>query len=447
MITKTFADFAAQLSYEKLPDEAVSAARKVFMDWLGNAYAGAGTRTGQIIQEVVAESGGNPEASLIGFKAKSNALNAALVNGGISHIVEFDDIYKNAIYHPGAPTIAAALAVAEKLKVDGKRLITGIVAGYEVSDRIGEALQPSHYRFWHTTGTIGTFGAAAAAGNILGLNQEQMLWAMGSAGTMAAGLWQFLDDGQLMTKPLHPGRAASNGVLAALLAKKDFNGATRILEGEKGFGKAMSTDWGFDRVMATLGKEWLVAQTTFKAYAACGHTHPTIDCILALKKDHGVTADDVEKVRVRTYGQAYTVCNNPTPVTTYQAKFSLQYTAAIALRFGLVGTAEFAQERIGDPETAAVMRKITVEADPELTPLAPAKRPAIVEITTKNGQTFTHRVDYRKGDPENPPTLEELQNKFRDLASATLPKADIEPTIEAVSGLERMEDVSKLIRR
>lgn len=447
MITKAFADFAAQVSYDKLPEEAVLAARKVFLDWLGNAYAGVATRTSQIVQEVVAESGGTPEATLIGYGTRSSAINAALVNGASSHIVEFDDIYKNALYHPGAPTIPAALALAEKLHLDGKRLIAGIVAGYEVGNRIGEAVQPSHYSFWHTTGTIGTFGAAAAAGNVLGLNEEQMLWNIGSAGTQAAGLWQFLDDGQLMTKPLHAGKAASNGVISALLASKGFNGATRILEGDKGFGRAMSSDWGFDRVLATLGREWTVAQTTYKAYPSCGHTHPTIDCLLAIMKNHGVKAEDVERVKVRTYGQAFTLCNNASPETTYQAKFSVQYTSAIALRFGLIGTADFDQERIKDPATAAIMRRVEVEADPELTAMAPARRPARVEVTTRSGQTFSHGVDYRKGDPENPPTLQELEDKFRDLASATLSAAEVEATLETVSALEKVEDVSRLLGR
>ncbi len=447
MVTAVFARFAAGLTYDHLPEEARVAVRRVLLDWLGNVYAGAATRTGQIVRDVVTEGGGTPEASLIGFGARSSAFGAALVNGASSHIVEFDDIYREAIYHPGAPTIAAAFAVAEKLGADGRRLAAAIAAGYDVGNRIGAAIQPAHYRFWHTTGTVGTFGAAAAAGNLLGLSEEEMTWAFGSAGSQAAGLWQFLEDGQTMTKPLHAGKAAANGVLAALLAKKGFGGATRILEGEKGFAAATSSNWSFERVLSTLGSHFTVVDTTFKAYASCGHTHPSIDATKAIVAAHGVRAGDVERVKIRTYDQAYTVCQNPSPQTTYQAKFSIPYTVAITLRFGRVGTAEFAQERIRDEETAELMRRIEVEPDPELTALVPGRRPAVVQIILKDGRSFTQREDFRKGDPENPPSQQELEDKFRDLASATLSPEEAAFTIEAVSSLESVEDVSMLLRR
>lgn len=447
METAAFARFAAGLTYENLPEEAKVAVRKVYMDWLGNIYSGVLTQAGQIVHDLVVESGGAPEATLIGFGGRSSATNAALLNGATSHVIEYDDIYKNAIYHPGSPTIASAMAAAEKVCASGKDLITGIVAGYEVGTRIAEAIMPSHYRYWHITGTAGTFGAAAAAGNILGLNEEQMTWALGNAGSQASGLWQFLEDGQMMTKPLHTGKAASNGLLAALLAKRGFNGSTRILEGEKGFCAATSTDWTFDKVLPTLGEHYNVADTTFKAYASCGHTHPAIDASFAITQAHGVKPEDVESVLVRTYSVAHTIAGNPNPETTYQAKFSIPYCVAIALRFGRVGMAEFAQERVLDPETVALMRRVKVEPDPELSAIAPAKRPAIVEIQAKDGQVYSHRVDFRKGDPENPPSLKELEDKFRDLASASLTGAEIESTLEAISHLENVSDVSSLLRK
>ncbi|MHB8991769.1 MAG: MmgE/PrpD family protein [Chloroflexota bacterium] len=447
MPTATFARFAAGLTCESLPENARIAAYRVFLDWLGNAYAGAATPTGKIVYDLVAEEGGTPEAALIGYGASSSAVRAAMVNGATSHIVEFDDIYKNAIYHPGSPTIAAAMAVAQKLRVDGKKLIAGIVAGYEVGTRVGEAIMPSHYKYWHITGTAGTFGAAAAAGNVLGLSAEQMSWALGNAGSQASGLWQFLEDGTMMTKPLHTAKAASNGVLAALLAKRGFNGATRILEGEKGFCNATSTDWSFDKVLPTLGQHYNVVDTTFKAYASCGHTHPAIDCTYAIMAKHGVKPEDVESILVRTYSVAHNIAGRSNPQTTYQAKFSIPFCVATVLRFGRVGMAEFEQERVLDPETVAVMRLVTVEPDPELSAIAPAKRPAIVEITTKSGQRYSHRVDFRKGDPENPPTTKELQDKFRGLASATLSSQEIEATLAAIARLEDVDDVSTMLRK
>ncbi len=447
MITATFARFAAGLTYDSLTEEARIAAHRVLLDWLGNAYAGVATGAGQMVHDLVVEEGGAPEATLIGFGARSSALNAALVNGATSHVGEYDDIYKNAIYHPGSPTIAAALAAAEKSHADGKSLIAGIVAGYEVGTRIGEAIMPSHYQYWHITGTAGTFGAAAAAGNLLGLSEEQMSWALGNAGTQASGLWQFLEDGQMMAKPLHTAKAASNGLLAALLAKKGFNGATRILEGEKGFCNATSTDWSFDKVLPTLGQHYNVADTTFKAYPSCGHTHPAIDCVLAIVRSHGVKPEEVESVLVRTYSVAHNIAGNPSPETTYQAKFSIPYCVAATLRFGRIGRAEFAQEWVEDPEMVSLVRRVKVEPDPELSAIAPAKRPAIVQITTRSGQSYSHRVDFRKGDPENPPTQQELEDKFRDLASTSLSSEEVESTLRAISRVEGLDDVSSLLRR
>ena len=447
MTTAAFANFAAGLRYEDLPAEAVRATRRVFLDWLGNAYAGAATRTGQIIAGVLSEAGGAAQARLIGFDTRSSAINAALINGATSHVVEFDDIYRDALYHPGSPTIAAALAMAEKLHADGKRLIAGIVAGYEVGTRIGEAVNPSHYRYWHTTGTVGTFGAAAAAGNLLGLNAEQMTWALGNAGTQAAGLWQFLEDGQMMSKPLHSGKAASSGVLSALLAQRGFNGATRILEGTRGFCVATASDWSFDKVLPSLGQQYNIASTTFKAHASCGHTHPAIDATLAIAREYTIRAKDVSSVRVRTYSLAHTVAGNPSPNTIEQAKFSIPFCVATVLRFGKAGTAEFASDRVGDPETVALMNRVSVEPDPELSSLAPKKRPAIVEIVTHDGRSFVHRVDFRKGDPENPPTQSELETKFLDLAAASVPREEGTAITEAVSRLDTIEDVSTLLWR
>jgi 2-methylcitrate dehydratase PrpD len=444
-ITETLADFAARLRYETLPEPAVDAAKRVLLDWLGNVYAGSATRAGQIMAELAAEEGGVPEAALLGQGRRTSALFAALVNGACAHSVEFDDIYKNALYHPGAPTIAAALAMAEKRHAGGSQLIAAIVAGYEVGTRIAEAVSPSHYRYWHTTATVGTFGAAAAAGNILGLSPEQMAWAMGNAGSQAAGLWQFIKDGQTMTKPLHAGKAASNGVLSALLAQRGFNGAHRILEGEKGFCNATSDGWDFSEVLPTLGSQYNIARTTFKMYSCCGHTHPAIDATLAIRKAYGIGPEEAARIRVRTYSVATAIADNPSPVTTHQAQFSIPYCVAVALRFGRARMAEFEQERIKDPETTAVMQRIEVVSEDELSAMAPAKRPAIVEITTNEGRTFSHRVDFRKGDPENPPTPRELEDKFRALASSVLPGEAIRATMEKLARLEQIEDVTTLL--
>jgi 2-methylcitrate dehydratase PrpD len=444
MISKIFARYASQLSYDQLPVEAVVAAKRAFLDWLGNTYAGAASSTGKIMAGVLLESGGTPEATLIGFGSRNSALNAALLNGCCSHIIEFDDLYRNAMYHPGAPTIAAALAVAEKLCVSGRELLAAIVAGYEVGTRIAEAISPSHYKLWHTTGTVGTFAAAASAGNLLRLTCEQMTWALGNAGTQAAGLWQFNEDGQMMSKPLHPGRAANNGVLSALLAKRGFNGATHILEGQKGFCRATAPQWNFDKVLSTLGKEYNITRTTFKAYASCSHTHSAIDATLALMADHRLHPENIAGVRVRTYSIACEVAGNSCPQTTQQAKFSVAYCVAAAIRFGKAGIAEFSQKWVDDLELQNLVRRIEVVSDADLTALAPARRPALVSIKTTAGQTYSQRTDFRKGDPENPPAQSDLEMKFRDLS--LLPIQAAQTLIQRTNEMEQLENAAQLLQ-
>src|SRR5690606_29784581 len=221
------------------------------------------------------EMGGAEQAHLV-TGGQSSVLNAALVNGAASHVVELDDIHKGSIIHAATVVIPAALAVAEWKGLSGKELIAAVVAGYEVCYRIGEAVSPSHYYYWHNTATCGTFGAAIAAAKLLGLTTEQTIAALGNAGTQAAGLWEFIEDGA-MTKQLHTGKAAMNGLLAALLAQKGFTGPQKILEGNRGFFKAMSEEYDASRVTEGLGNEFKIMENSFKIHASCRHTHHAVD--------------------------------------------------------------------------------------------------------------------------------------------------------------------------
>ena len=301
-----------------------------------------------MVLSLVKRMGGNPEASVIASKLKVPALNAALANGCMGHMAEIDDYHRFSTLHPAAPIIPAALASAEAEQADGKRLLEAVVAGYEVAIRIGEAVNPSHYKFWHTTGTCGTFGAAMAAGKIFQLNAKQMLDALGNAGTQASGLWEFASDAA-MSKHLHPAKAAFNGLLAALLAREGFTGATRILEGERGFCRAASESFDLKRLTAGLGRRFKICEVSFKPYASCRHTHPAIEAALTLKAKYGLTARDVVKVRVGTFSTALKIAGNPKPKTPFAAKFSIQYCVAAALVYGRVWLEEFSEQALRNP--------------------------------------------------------------------------------------------------
>lgn len=298
-LSRTLASFIRQINYEDLPDDVVSFTKMCVIDWLSSALAGEQHPVIRKMDAVVREWGGNDQASLI-TGGKTSVTNAAFVNGAASHIVELDDIHKGSIIHAATVVIPAALAVAEWKKRTGKELLTAIVIGYEVCYRIGEAVSPSHYYYWHNTATCGTFGAAVAAAKLLNLKEDQIISALGSAGTQAAGLWEFIEDGA-MSKQLHPGKAAMNGVIAAHLAEQNFTAATRILEGKRGFFEAMSDKYDDTRVTDGLGKSFKITENSFKIHASCRHTHHVIDMMLELVEKEELNYIDIEKISIETY--------------------------------------------------------------------------------------------------------------------------------------------------
>ena len=255
-LSRALANYSVGMTYEKLPPDVISFTKLCILDYFGSAIAGSDKPPIQMISDLIKEMGGTEQANLF-TGGKSSVLQAALLNGASSHVVELDDIHKGSIIHAATVVIPAALAIAEWKELSGKELITAIVVGYEVCYRIGEAVSPSHYYYWHNTATCGTFGAAIAAAKLLQLTEEETIHALGNAGTQAAGLWEFIEDGA-MTKQLHAGKAAMNGVLAALLAQKGFTGPLKILEGNRGFFKAMSDEYDTTKITKSLGSEFKI---------------------------------------------------------------------------------------------------------------------------------------------------------------------------------------------
>jgi len=442
--TRALANFCAKLSYEDLPPTVVEKVKECLLDWLGSALAGSSLKPAAILVSLVEEFGGTPESTLINHKGKTSCINAALVNGVMSHIIELDDVHRDSILHPAAPVIPAALALSEKLGANGRTFIDAIVAGYETAIRIGEAVGTSHYKFWHNTGTCGTFGAAVAAGKVLGLDEESMAYTLGNAGTQASGLWEFLAEGA-MSKHLHPGKAASNGVLSALLAQKGFTGSTTILEGERGFCPATSRDYKLEKITEGLGKKYKILETSFKIHASCRHTHPAVDA--AIQIHNRVNPKYIETVSIETYSDALDIAGIEEPRTTYEAKFCLNYCVSVALFYGRLGLDEFNEGLLMDPRVRSLMRSTNIIIDPVLDGVYPARWPSRVEVVTKKGQRYRASVDYPLGDPENPLPVEKLRDKFRILASKALPKNQIEAIIETVFKLENLTTVRQLTEK
>jgi len=437
-LTEEVAAFLVATRPDNLSPPVVDAAKYYTLDWLGSAIAGMATDPGRILLDYAASQGDGP-ATVIGLEKKRCPETAALANGGLSHIVEMDDLHRASIVHPAAPVIPAALAVAEREDASGLDFLTAVVLGYEIAIRIGEAVGKSHYRFWHNTSTCGAFGAAAAAGWLLGLTAEQMVWALGNAGTMAAGLWEFNADGA-MSKHLHAGRAAASGVLSANLARNGFTGARRILEGERGFFAATSRDAEPARVTSGLAhgmSDYRISGVSIKPYASCRHTHSAIDAALLVRTHIGFAPEKIDGVEVQTYQAALALTDNSAPSHPYAAKFSMQYCVASALWRGSVSLSDFHPAAINDPGVCALVRRVHLKHSTRIEQRYPTTWPARVTVKLEDGQVLTETVSFPKGDPENPLSWDELESKFCKLVSGKWCEAQAKELVERVRNLDR----------
>ncbi|WP_270938371.1 MmgE/PrpD family protein [Falsiroseomonas oryzae] len=413
------ADHAAGWRDRPLDPALAHHARRALVDWFAALLPGCRLPPATLLAAALAGEEAAPGAASATSYVDglpSPLRRAALLNATASHAVEFDDIHRDSGYHPGSPTIAAALAAAEIRGTGMDGLLRGIIAGYEVGCRIGLAVQPSHYRNWHTTGTIGTMGAAAATAVVLGCDADRTAHAIATAATMAGGLQQAFR-GAGMSKPLHPGHAAEAGALAALAASSGVTGALDVLHGPVGFAAATSEDSGkWETALAGLGQDHAIAVITFKNHGCCGHIFAALDGLDALRRAHGFGPEDIEQIHVGGYGPTKTICDRPVAETEQEARFSLQYCAAALLVLGGVRLAAFAPERLRDPAIRALMPRIAVSLDPELADAYPQRRAARVRVTLRDGRALERFQPTRKGDPDLPLSDDDLSAKFLELA-------------------------------
>jgi len=452
-VSKILADFCARATFERLPPQVVADTERAVLDWLGSALAGALEGPARMAREVVAKLGRSDDATVFSG-GRSSAAGAALANGVASHLIELDDVHKGSTLHPGAPIIPAALAVSEREHSDGKSFLLAVALGYEAALRIGEAVNPDHYRFWHPTGTAATFGAAVAAGSLLKLNAAQMLDALGSAGTQASGLWEFNADGT-MSKHLHPGKAAFNGILAADLARAGFTGASRILEGERGFFRATTQAYDPTRVTDGLGEKWKVSENCFKLYSCCGHTHTAVDTALSVRAKLGWKAkealDQIREIEISTYQSGYQIIKEMNPPTAYRAMFSMAYAVAAALLEGRVDLQQFGPERfdghgVSEPSIAALLPRLRFVVSNELSALYPKIWPSRFRVTLKDGTVFTAGTDFPRGSPENPVSTGTLRAKFQSLIDPRFGAQVSQNALRAVGSVIDTPDMATVFR-
>lgn len=418
LAVQVLARFAHEAAQHALPAEVLHHAQRAVIDWYASLYPGLATPAVQVLEATIAEDLDRGNARLaLGRAATARA--AALINGTAAHAAEVDDSFRDAMVHPGATTIAAALAAAQASKAGGVEFLRAVVVGYEVSTRIGVVMGRPHYKFWHNTGTMGSFGAAAAAGSLLGLDEDGHAQALALAATFTAGLQQAFRS-EAMAKPLHAGRAAEAGVLAAQLAARGMRSTLDVLEGESGLGAAMGNGPDWSRIGASLGSDWHITRLTFKNHIGCGHTFAAIDGALALQQQHGFSHADIHTVHLGVYQPTLDIAPHVDPQTADQARFSLHYMVASALVHGSVRLSAFEPDRLNDPATRSLMQRTAKALDAEVDAGFPGRRAARVTITLRDGRVLTHLQPDRKSDPELPLSDADLEGKLIELAAPVI---------------------------
>ena len=440
-VSQKLAKIISEFSFRDLPQEVVDITISCVYNYMGCVYSGSVQPPPLAMQRMLEQVyTGEGKCTVIGTGYKTDPVTAALANGTAANAMAFDDMFKDGIHHPGASAITAALAISQVYPVTGEEFIAAVVLGYEVSNRIARACNPSHYRYWHTAATAGSFGAAAVAAKLLKLSEDEIVWALGTAGTQAAGLQECTGN---MAQRFHLGTASRNGVLGGLLAKFGFDGPPNILDGPKGFFAAMSQYQGdIASMFDDIGQTYTILDTTFKFYPCCGHIHACIDgAVMALEKS-GIDWRDIQKVEVSTYNTALTNSGNPAPQAVSEAKFSIPYCVAAGLVHGKVTVEEFSSWP-PSPDIQAMMAKIHLSVDDICEAEFPQQRGAVVTLYTKDRQVSERRHS-RKGDPDCPLTREDIKGKYRALCGMVLPEAGIRALADQIERLPQLEDASVL---
>ncbi|MDY6844819.1 MAG: MmgE/PrpD family protein [Thermodesulfobacteriota bacterium] len=442
MSTEKIAHFVVDTSYENIPQEALTMAKQAILDCLGVTIAACNEPGCRVLSEYVKEDGGNPEAGVVGRGFKALAAQAAWINGTMAHVLDYDDWSTLYIGHPTVAILPAILALGEKHNISGKEALLSYIIGFEVGAKIGIVVCRSHYLIgWHTTCTLGTLGAVAAAARILKLDVEETRMAFGIAASLAGGLKQNFGT---MTKSFHAGNAARNGIVAARLAQKGFTAQKSILETPQGFCKVFAggADLDLENIADGLGERFdVISGLVLKPWPSCGGTHTIIEGTLHLREQYNIRPEEVEEVEILTNPAVRTATIHSRPQAGLEGKFSNEYCVARALLDGAVGLEDFTDERVCQPEAQELLRKVKY-IDPEETETQEGSE---VKVKLRDGKSFSHRVSVTKGSAQNPLSWKEISTKYKDCASSILSSADVDTCLDMVSNLESLPAITSLM--
>jgi 2-methylcitrate dehydratase PrpD len=435
--TETLARFVVETKWQDIPDVARHEAKRALLNFFAVALAGCRTEPVAMALKSLAQFSGGREATVVGRRERIDALSAAFLNAAGANVFDYCDTHLPTVVHPTSPLAPAALAMTELQRVTGPEFLTAFVLGFEMECRIGAAISPGHYpKGWHITSTCGVFAAAAAAGKLLGLGVQPMVWALGTAATQSAGLCECLG---WPAKSVSVGNAARNGLWSALLAAQGFAGPPEPLAGAQGFFAVMDEPVDWSGLLDGLGQSWQVGNNSIKPYPSGFVIHPLLDLALDWRRANPGSA--VDKVRARGNPLLLQRTDRPDVKTGREAQVSLQHAVAAALVRGKAGLAEFTDACVADPAVSALRRTVEVAAKDSLSTIA-----AELDIVTADGRTHTLATQAARGSAANPLKDAEIEDKLRTEADSWQKGHDIQPLIDAVWAVDRSEDVSALAR-
>lgn len=447
-ITQDLARFAGELKFRQLPDEVINRAKYLFLDFAGVACRGFGAESSKSMVRFVRQMG-RGKGVMIGTKEKAPYLYSALANGTAGHAIELDDVNNESSLHPGVVIFPSALATGEMVEATGKELIEAVVLGYEVMVRLGKAIGPanSYARGFHPTGTCGVFGSSVTASKMMDLKEEKITSAMGIAGSQAAGSMEYLAQGT-WTKRFHAGWAAQSGMVAALLALKGFKGPTSIIEGRDGFLHAYSGASDASKILEGIGRGFEILRTSIKPHACCRYMQPPIDALLKIVTENNLRPDQIERVKLGLLSAGVSLIAEPfdkkyDPRSIVDAQFSMPFGAAVAILYRKAGLGQFDPSMIRSEEVKAMMKRVEYAIDPQLDRTFPKQWGATAEIFTQDKKRYYAKIEYPKGDPENPLSWDELIEKFHDLSSCFWTKERRVKIVKQVKHLEKIQDLKK----
>lgn len=438
-VTKILAHYIVTAKYEDLPEKVRKEGIRTLLNWVGVAVGGSHHETVDIAVSALTPFSGPPQASLLGRHERFDIMNAAFINGVASHIFDYDDTHLKTIIHPAGPVASAILALSEMQPVSGKDFLNALVLGVETECRIGNAVYPNHYDVgWHITGTAGVFGSAAATGKLLGLNEQQMIWALGLAASQPVGLRESFGS---MNKSFNPGRAAADGIFAALLASKNYTSSDGMIEAKRGWANAISTKQDYSEIIDGLGQRYEAALNTYKPFACGIVMHPAIDAAIQLRNENKLTADQIDHIEIKIHPLVLELTGKKTPHTGLEGKFSIYHAVAIAIVEGAGGEKQFSDRAVNDPTVVALRSKVI----PVITPGIGTAQ-VDMTIVLQDGKSLHRYIEHAIGSLEVPMSDKALEVKFTDLADGILPAPVIRRAMDLCWNVETLSNAGDIAK-